>query len=190
VRSSRSLSVGIVLVGALLLVGCKSKAASSEQTNDPAAERGGDPAAAAAATPAPPPGLSAEAFQAYEAAKQSVEANDLATARGHFQDAVAAQPDFTEGWYNLGATTTRLAAVAALAGQDPEAIALFREGVNQKRRAESLIGQGKWYIYTPQQQEQVISDLQHALEDVDAVLADEPSLLAAMRMWAEHPDRR
>jgi hypothetical protein len=31
----------------------------------------------------------------------------------------------------------------------------------------------------------VISDLQHALEDVDAVLADEPSLLAAMRMWAE-----
>jgi hypothetical protein len=130
----------VVVLGTALLAGCRGRVAASEA--GAAASEAGAPASEGAPAPpsptsAPPAGLSAEAFQAYETAKQSVEANDLAAARGHFQEAVAAQPDFTEGWYNLGATTTRLAAAAAGAGQDPEALALFREGVNEKRQAES-----------------------------------------------------
>jgi len=181
VRSSRSLAGRAGLVAALssaLLVGCRGGRASFEQGSEPAG-------VAPSSTPAPPAGLSAPAFQAYEAARQSVGAGDSAGARDHFLEAVGAQPDFTEAWYNLGATTTRLAVAAAGAGQDQQALVLFREGVGQKRRARSLIDEGKWFVYTTtEQQEQVISDLQHALEDADAVLADEPSLLAALRLWA------
>jgi len=113
-----------------------------------------------------------------------VSAGDLAGAREHFLEAVAAEPGFTEAWYNLGATTTRLSIAAAGAGKNQEALAFFREGLDQKRRASALIDEGRWFLYTPEQREQVISDLQHALEDADAVLADQASLLAALRLWA------
>jgi hypothetical protein len=138
------------------------------------------------AAPAEPPiGLSAEAYEAYEAGKHSIRAGDLAGGHQHLKAAVEAQPDFTEGWYNLGATTSRLAIEAAGSGRDDEALALFRESVDQKRRAQELIDQGKWFVYTTaSDQETVRSDLGHALEDADAVLADEASLLAALRLWA------
>jgi hypothetical protein len=73
---------------------------------------------------------------------------------------------------------------AAGRGEDPAALAFFREGVDAKRRADQLIRDGKWFIYSPPQQAQVISDLAHALEDADEVLANEPALLIALRLHA------
>jgi hypothetical protein len=97
-------------------------------------------------------------------------------------------PDFTEGWYNLGAAASRLAVEAAGRGEDPAALAFFREGVDAKRRADQLIREGKWFVYSPPQQAQVTSDLAHALEDADEVLANEPALLIALRLHAARQD--
>ena len=58
-------------------------------------------------------------------------------------------------------------------------------GVTQKRRASDLIAEGKWFVYLKEdEQKGVVSDLRHALEDADAVVQDEESLLIALRMWA------
>lgn len=177
-RSSGPSSLALVFVAVLGggLLGCRG-------TAEPQRER---ESRAAAPTPAPAPvGLSPAALEAYEAAKRSVFAGDLDEARGHFTEATDAQPDFTEAWYNMGAATSRLSIAAAGAGEDQRALALFREAVSQKRRARALIDEGKWFVYTKvEEQEQVISDLQHALEEADAVMADDDSLLTALRMAA------
>jgi hypothetical protein len=109
---------------------------------------------------------------------------DYARSALEFGRAVELAPDFTEGWYNLGAATSRLAVEAAGRGDDAEALRLVRAGVEQKRRARDLISAGTWWIYDARQQAVVRHDLEEALRDVDAVLADEPSLLAALRLQA------
>jgi tetratricopeptide (TPR) repeat protein len=173
-----------VSLAALGIAACRgqSKDAEALPKNEPVAE---------ATTPTSPPttptplGLSAKALQAYVDARAATRAANLDEARDLLKQAVAIQPDFTEAWYNLGATTSRLSMAAAVNERDQEAIALFREAVEEKRRAQALVEDGKWFVYkTSEEQDQVISDLRHALEDADAVLADEPSLLAAMRIWA------
>ncbi len=177
---TRRLTLGAFFLAALGFASCrgKDKAAEAPPTTEPVME-------ATASTAPPPPGLSLEAFRAYQDAKVAVRAESLDEARDLLKRAVELQPDFTEGWYNLGATTSRLAMAAAAEARDQEALALFRSAVEQKRRAQALIGEGKWFVYTtPEEQDQVIFDLRHALEDADAVMADEASLLAAMRIWA------
>jgi hypothetical protein len=41
----------------------------------------------------------------------------------------------------------------------------------------------KYYVWNERQREQAWTDLREALRDVDAVLADEPSLVAALKMY-------
>jgi hypothetical protein len=41
----------------------------------------------------------------------------------------------------------------------------------------------KFYVWNEQQREQAWKDLREALRDVDAVLADETSLVAALKMY-------
>ncbi len=175
---SRVATAAVVVVTAVLGA-CRSDGAGA------AAAREGAAAAETPAAPTPPPGLSAPAWEAYVAARKAIYDNNLVEGQARFKEAIAAQPDFTEAWDNLGATTSRRALEAAGAGRDAEALTLFRESVTQKRRSSDLIAEGKWFVYLkPEEQAGVVSDLQHALEDADAVLADEDSLLAAMRIWA------
>lgn len=179
---ARTLACRLVAVSlaALLIAGCRGRGKDAEALpkNEPVAE-------ATPPTSPPPPGLSTRALQAYVDAKLAIRAANLDEARNLLKQAVEVEPDFTEAWYNLGATTSRLSMAAAVDARDQEAIALFREAVEEKRRAQALIDDGKWFVYkTREEQDQVIFDLRHALEDADAVLADEASLLAAMRIWA------
>jgi hypothetical protein len=182
-RVRSAILVALSLTAAALgFAGCRAKGnvAEAPPTNEPVAM-----ATAAAPTPSSPPGLSRDVLYAYQSAIQAVRASSLDEARNLLKMAVELQPDFTEAWYNLGATTSRLAMAAAAESRDQEALALFREAVQEKRRAQALIDEGKWFVYkTREEQDQVISDLRHALEDADAVMADEASLLAAMRIWA------
>jgi Tfp pilus assembly protein PilF len=123
-------------------------------------------------------------MQAYQAARAAVRRGDYAEARQQLLAAVAAKPDFTEAWYNLGASYGMLAIEAAAVGEDSRAIEYFREAVEAKRRAEALIGEGKWFLYGPKEQAQTIADLKEGLKDADEVLADERSLLMALRLHA------
>ena len=157
--------LGLLLACAILPVACSKGAARQER--DIATE-----------------GLPADVRAAYEAAKDSVRAGDYSTARTQLSHAVKLKPDFTEGWYNLGSTTARLAAEAAALNRDAVAIALFRQSVAEKRKAQALILEGKWCIYGPDEQAQVTSDLDNALENADEVMANERSLLIALKMMA------
>jgi hypothetical protein len=179
-----------IAIAAVGLWACRGRGA--EMPPDTRAESAaGTAAAPAETTPTPPPGLTAPAWEAYVAARQAIWANDLVTGQARLQEAIAAQSDFTEAWYNLGATTARLAGEAAGAGRDGDALTLFRESVTQKRRASDLIAEGKWFVYLKEdEQAGVVSDLRHALEDADAVVADEESLLVALKMWAARQPRQ
>ncbi len=180
---TRRLALVALFLAALGFASCQGKDKDAEAP--PKFEPVAEVAEATVPTAPPPSGLSIEAFRAYQAAILAVRGENLDEARDLLKQAVELQPDFTEGWYNLGATTSRLAMAAAVDARDQEALDLFREAVEEKRRAQALIDEGKWFVYTTrEEQDQVIFDLRHALEDADAVMADEASLLAAMRLWA------
>ena len=130
-------------------------------------------------------GMDERAGAAYERAKGDHSRGDLAAMQESLEQAVRYQPDFTEAWYNLGACRGNRALEAIRAEDEAGALELFRSAVEAKRKAKALMDQEVWYVYlTEQEQQQVRDDVEAALEDADAVMADEASLLAAMRLMA------
>jgi tetratricopeptide (TPR) repeat protein len=119
---------------------------------------------------------------AYQEAKLYIQASDLRGAVTALQRAIAQNPDFTEAYYQLGAAKTNLA-IEEVRHDERAAIELFREGVEAKKEARRLMDQNKYYIWTERQRSQARIDLREALRDVDAVLADEPSLIAALKTY-------
>lgn len=177
-----------LVAGAVLVSGCRAQDPAPAPPPEARPEPDGAGASAAPVSSETVTGdvLPAEAFTAYDAARAAVRARNYDEAKRQFLIAVQVEPDFTEAWYNLGATNGVLSLAEAGAGGDAEAVALFREGVEAKKRARDLIDQGKWFVYkTEAEQSQVKDDLRHALEDADDVLADEPSLLVALRLQAQ-----
>jgi tetratricopeptide (TPR) repeat protein len=143
------------------------------------------PVTAAPASPAQILALDRTARAAYEHAKTAYRRNDLAEVERQLQSAVERQPDFTEAWYNLGACRSELALEAVRSNDESRALYLFRTAVDCKRQAKALMDSGVWWVYlSHQEQARVRSDVENALADADEVLADERSLLAAMRIWA------
>jgi hypothetical protein len=173
----RTRAVAVVL--ALVLgASCRGRAPEPVRGGDGAGRTGGAAAQA-------PHRLAPLAKQLYEAAKAAYREGDLAAMAGHLERAVAVQGDFTEAWYNLGACRTNLAQEAAVAYRDVEAVDLFRAAVAAKRQARELMDRGVWYVYlSADEQHQVRSDVEHALEDADSVLEDQAALLAALRLTA------
>ena len=134
---------------------------------------------------APPAGIPAEAWKYYEDAKEAVYNSDLARAEKDLAGAVRVKPDFTEAWYNLGATQANIAIdIIRHDGSESAAVRKFREGVDSKKKARELMIQGKWFEYQGEQRTQTRYDVEQALEYADETLANEPALIDAMRMWA------
>ncbi len=80
-------------------------------------------------------------------------------------------------------TTAVLARGRDVAYRDVEGVELFRSAVAARRRSRELMDAGACYVYlTPAEQQQARSDVEHALEDADAVLEAQQSLLAALRL--------
>ena len=119
---------------------------------------------------------------AYQEAKRYIQASDLRGAVTALQRAIAQNPDFTEAYYQLGAAKTNLA-IEEVRHDERGAIELFREGVEAKKEAHRLMNQNKYYVWDERQRAQARIDLREALRDVDAVLADEPSLVAALKTY-------
>ncbi len=153
------------------------------------------PTPVADSTPAPAAAsdlraLAPEALTRYREAQQLVTAGDLDRAQTAFEAAVAAQPDFTEGWYNLGATYSNQAVRDVAQGRDLLALDSVRRGVTAKSRARDLMNADVWFLYDASQREVVRHDVAQALADADAVLADPESLIVALRLRARgvrHP---
>jgi hypothetical protein len=151
---------------------------------------------ASAATPSLAPSndalrpLAPEVRALYREAQGFVTAGNLDQARATLERAVTAEPDFTEAWYNLGATYSTLSVQDAGRGANGTALSLFRQAVAAKERARSLMGQGKWFLYREREREIVRHDVEEALRDSESVMADEGTLLIALRMRARgvrHP---
>lgn len=123
------------------------------------------------------------ALQAYEQAKGYVNAGDLEGARGALGRAVELDPQFAEAWYQLGATETNLA-IQTVYADESAAVQLFRDGVDHKRNAQSLMRQGSYRVWTRSQQDEAWYDLQQGLDGVDELLADEALLISALKMYA------
>ena len=132
------------------------------------------------------PGLNPAALQAYEQARDEVMNQHFERSISYFQKAVIAQPDFTEAWYNMGASFAHIAIAKARAGSEQEEIEVFKQAVKAKKRARQLIAANVWYVYrTAAEQNQVKYDLENGLEDADDILADEEALKAGLEYWAE-----
>ncbi|MBI4697649.1 MAG: hypothetical protein HY758_01700 [Nitrospirae bacterium] len=137
-----------------------------------------------------PDDIPTAAWEAYKAARTKVIGGKYLEARRYLLIAVQEKPDFTEAWYNLGALNGNLAIEKMAQGQEQASLSLFREAVDQKRRAQALIAEGKWFVYkTPAEQAQVQYDIQEALSDADEVLEDEPSLIQALKLMAAFKGR-
>ena len=157
------------------------------------------PAPATAAPPASAPSSAAgedlrellpEARTYYRQAQGFVTSGALDQAQASFEQAVAVEPDFTEGWYNLGATYGNQAVRDAGRGDDSSALEFFRKGVTAKIRARELMNEGTWFLYGERERGVVLHDVEEALRDADEVMADEEVVLAALRLRAmgvRHP---
>lgn len=130
-------------------------------------------------------GLSKAVKDAYENAKHAVKIRDLKSAEGYLKKTVKLKPDFTEAWYNLGATQTRIAVDLAREDLDEAALSKFREAVLSKKRSKELMDRNIWFIYKDYEQDEVRSDVKQALKDVDEVLENEQALLFALKIWKE-----
>jgi hypothetical protein len=128
-------------------------------------------------------GLSKAVKDSYEAAKHGVKINDLVSAEFNLKKAVSFKPDFTEAWYNLGATQANLSMELAKENKNKEAISKFKEAVDSKKRAKELMDKNSWFIYKEDEQKNVRSDVENALADVDETIANEETLLMLLKTW-------
>jgi hypothetical protein len=175
------------LVVALTLGGMGAACRRSSPPPPPVVDPTGAPAAATTGDLRP---LAPPALARYREAQDFVRSGRLDQAQAALEAAVAAEPEFTEGWYNLGATYSNQAVRDAGRGLDVAALDFVRKGVTAKSRARDLMKADVWFLYDASQREIVRSDVAQALEDVDTVLADPESLLAALRLRARgvrHP---
>jgi tetratricopeptide (TPR) repeat protein len=130
-------------------------------------------------------GLSKAVKDAYAAAINNVKSNDLEAAESNLKKAVSLKPDFTEAWYNLGATQTLLAIGMAKDEKNNEAVSKFREAVDSKKRSRELMDRNIWYIYKDQEQNNVRHDVKEALEDIEKMLANETGLLFMLKIYRQ-----
>ena len=142
--------------------------------------------AASTASIKPAVSSASEAFPgelAYQEAKRHIRERDLRAAIQSLQQAIDANPEFAEAWYQLGAAKANLA-IEQVRFDEHAAVQLFREGVEAKKQALHLMSLGKCYVWDEGKRKQAWADLQEALRGVDEVLADQRMTVAALKSYA------
>ncbi len=129
------------------------------------------------------PDIPDEAWLSYEDAKDAVYNRDYERAEQDFQNALRLKPDFTEAWYNLGATQANHA-IAMINDSEHAAAEKFREAVESKKKARDLMMADKWFVYEGDERTEVRYDVEQALEYADELVANESHLVEALHMWA------
>lgn len=133
------------------------------------------------------PEVPAEAMEAYDHAKDAVYESNLIEAEKLLKKAVELKPDFTEAWYNLGATQSRLAILAMKQQDEKTSVQYFHAGVESKKKSRELMIQHKWFEYNEEQQAQTRADVEQALSNADELLLpqNESTLIQALKISAE-----
>ena len=120
----------------------------------------------------------------YDDAREAVAANELKRAVASLQRAVAANGECAEYWYNLGAAQANLA-IATVNDSESDAVRIFGESVDSKRRALELMNEGKFQFYDADEQAQVKRDAEMGLMNAEEVLRDPVALATALKMYAD-----
>ncbi|MCC6954188.1 MAG: hypothetical protein IT290_08725 [Deltaproteobacteria bacterium] len=129
--------------------------------------------------------LSAQTESLYRRGEDAYTRGDYEQCVKHLSDAIELQEDFLEAYYGRGGCSIGLALHVMREGNRERALELYRDSVADKREAKALMDEGRWYIYFgKREQRQMISDVKSALVDADEVMADEESLVAAMKLMA------
>jgi len=95
--------------------------------------------------------------------------------------AVRANPHLTEAWYELGRFKVRRAPVV-IKTDELQAVAMFREGLEAEQEALRLLDSVKVLVWTDEEEIRAREALAIDLANANDVMADQESLLNALRM--------
>jgi len=95
--------------------------------------------------------------------------------------AVRANPRLAEAWYELGRLKVRRAPVV-IKTNELQAVAMFREGLEAEQEALRLLDSRKLAVWTSDEEIQARESLATDLANANEVMADQDSLLNALRM--------
>jgi hypothetical protein len=134
----------------------------------------------------PPPAPSATPVRKAQIAGVETYRHALATEDGEeslrlLEQAVRANPRLTEAWYEVGRRKVKLAPdIVKL--DELQGIQVFREGLEAEKEALRLLDAGKVTIWNAAEEDQARATLAIDLANVDETLADQESLLRALRV--------
>lgn len=97
------------------------------------------------------------------------------------QAALQANRNLAEAWYALGRLKLKLAP-DIVKTDEVRGVAVFREGLEAEREALALLEAGKVTVWSKAEEEQARMALAVDLLNVEEVMADHESLLAALRL--------
>jgi hypothetical protein len=97
------------------------------------------------------------------------------------QEAVRANPRLAEGWYAIGRIKLKLAP-DIVKTDESHGVLVFREGLEAEREALALLDAGKVTVWNKAEEEEARVAMARDLQNVDEVMGDQESLLAALRL--------
>jgi hypothetical protein len=125
--------------------------------------------------PAPPSLAGVDLYRQALATKDTEESSHL------LEEAVHANPRLAEAWYALGRLRLKLAP-EIVKTDEMRGVMMFREGLQAEREALGLLDAGKVTVWSKAEEEEARTALARDLLNVDEVMGDQESLLAALRL--------
>jgi hypothetical protein len=135
--------------------------------------------------PPPTPAPAAMPVQRAEIAgvgtyREALAAQDSEETLRLLEQAVHANPHLAEAWYELGRLKVKRAP-DIVKTDELHGVTTFREGLEAEKEASALLDAGKVTVWTAVEEDQAREVLARDLLNVDEVLADQESLLNALR---------
>ena len=121
------------------------------------------------------------AIPGIEPYRQALATQDTAEALRLLHDAVRVNPKLAEGWYAIGRIKMKLAPEIVKTDEN-KGVVIFREGLEAEREALALLDTGHRTVWSATEEEEARMTLANDLQDVDQVMGDRESLLAALRV--------
>ncbi len=113
--------------------------------------------------------------------REALATEDSEEALRLLEQAVRANPRLAEAWYDVGRRKVTLAPhIVKL--DELRGIQIFREGLEAEKEALRLLDAGKVTIWNTAEEDQARATLAIDLANVDETLADQESLLRALRV--------
>lgn len=118
----------------------------------------------------------------YNKGIEAFKAKDYEKAKGLFEKAVQANPEFAEAWHMLAAAKIRHAKKLAEDGKNAEAFDALKSGHKDGEKAKGLMDQGKWLVYKePGEQNRVKQRAEESLAQIAKAVESEATAIGWLR---------